>query len=251
MTNAFLSPNQLITFHQEKVNRTTALNYSEEMEKAKTPFITVEKKLDNNYNIIGGFKYINGLRLLGKTFPLYCTIVNSFKSEKARKIAMLQRCLASNEKNIYKELLVYELTHDFGMNENLISVELGYDAKKIKRYMYFQVIPENYLERAKIFNAKHLVQAIYLANSFTSTEKRLLTELSLQEEENLRFKGKHLSLYKLYRRKYPLYEDFAMAKNQIQQAIRLDSATDEYWKGIPHPLNYQTDNTLDIETFVN
>ncbi len=239
MTNKHLSPQELITFHDEKVTHPTALSYMNQMENAKTPFITVERREDNKFNVIGGFKYISGIRFLKSSTQLYCSIVDRIKSEKDRKLAILQRCLADNEKIKYKEILVQELTHDFNMNEFTISLTLGHDAEKIKKYMYNQIIPRTYLVEANKLNIKPLVQAIYLANKLLPNEKRILTELSLDGH----FKKKHLSIYKRYRKDYNLFEDFALARKQVLQAIDTDQPTYEYWKSIPHPMKFYIDNT--------
>lgn len=171
MTNDYITPDQLVAFHEVKVTRPTALNYIEEMEKAKTPFITVEKTDSNKFNVIGGFRYIDGMRLLQKNLRLYCNIVKPFENEKDRNLAILQRCIINNEKIIYKEILVHELTKEYGMNEMDISAALGQDANKIKKYMYHQIIPRSYIADATKFEVKHLVQAIYLANNFSAYEK--------------------------------------------------------------------------------
>lgn len=133
MRNIELTLDQLIVFHEDKVSRLTALNYVEEMEKAKTPFIVVEKIEADKYNVIGGFKYIDGLKLLQKRkIKLYCTVVESSPTKVESLLATLQRCLVNNEKIKYKKILVYELTKTYGLTENDISVSLGQDANKIK-----------------------------------------------------------------------------------------------------------------------
>lgn len=235
MTNVYLYPNQLILFHEDTVTRTTALNYVEEMEKAKTPFITVEKIDDEKYNVIGGFKYINGIRLLRKNIKLYCTVVPTFNNEVTRKFATLQRCLVNNEKLVYKEILVHELTKFYKLNENEISAELGHDSTKVKRYMYNQIIPKTYINDAEQKGVKPFIQAIYLRNSLDPFEKRLLTELSLYPPEDLRFRPKHLGLYKKYRKKYSLFSDFSAAKEQILKAIHPEEYIEKHWENTPHP----------------
>jgi len=238
MSVRFIQLNRLVSFHEEPVTRTTAMNYVEEMEKAMTPFVVVEQREDNKYNVIGGFKYIAGVRLLNKNTKLYCTVVNSFDSEKQRYLAMLQRCLANYENIKYREILVQELVQRFKMTEKTISHKLGHDATKIKKYMYNQIIPMTYLEKAEQLGIKPLIQAIYLANSFLPHEKRVLTELSLI---NL-FKNKHMVMYKKYRKRYSLFDDFAMAKQQVIGAINTEEATEEYWATMPNPLTYYFDD---------
>lgn len=240
MSNLYIKPNNLICFHLEKVSRPTALNYIELMEKAKTPFITVEKRNDNKFNVIGGFKYVAGIRELNKKVDLYCNVVDSFHSDCERKLAMLQRCLSNNEKIEYKEILIHELIREFKMNERTISQELGLDASKIKKYMYKQIIPKTYFDKANELGIKPLVQAIYLANSFFPFEKQVLTELSLESK----FKSKHMTLYKRYRKNYTLFEDITLAKKQVLSAISIETVTYEYWKTIPHPLNYRYSNKV-------
>ncbi|WP_138420453.1 hypothetical protein [Aquibacillus sediminis] len=238
MTIGRIQPSQLVAFHQEKVTRNTALNYSEEMEKAKSPYINVEKRKDGKFNVISGFKYIDGIRLLNKNFPLLVVISDPYPSEQERKLALLQRCLSNNEKNKYKEILIYELIKNYKMNEFSISQELGQDANKIKKYMYRQIIPHTYLEEAEHLGVKHIIQAIFLANSYTLHEKRILTELCLEPNYHLRLKNKHLALYRKYRRTYSLFEDFSMAKQQVLSAVNPDKAIEEYWEKIAHPLVY-------------
>ncbi|MFD9627728.1 hypothetical protein [Peribacillus muralis] len=233
MSNIHIETNRLVTFHVQKVTRQTALNYFEAMEKAKTPFITVEKRNDNKYNVIGGFKYINGLRSLNRKAYFFCTIVDSFNSEKDRKLAILQRCLANNENIKYKEILIHELIQEFKMNEHTISSESGHDREKIKKYMYKQIIPRTYLVAADKLKIKPLVQAIYLANAFSPNEKRILTELSLEKL----FKNKHIGLFKRYRKTYSLFEDFCLAKQQVLEVIASEQAIFEHWKNIRHPLS--------------
>lgn len=133
MSIAHIEPQRLIIFHEGKVTRSTALGYVEEMVRAKTPFITIERRKDNRFNVIGGFKYINGLRLLNKDLKLLCTIIDPFPTNKERKLAILQRCLTHNERIEYKEILVHELIHVYKMNERTLSLELGHDAAKIKK----------------------------------------------------------------------------------------------------------------------
>lgn len=243
MTNINLPLEQLVAFHEEPVTHETALKYQEEMKKAKTPFVTVEKNKNNKYNVIGGFKYIAGLRSLQNDSELYCTVVKPFQNERERKLAMLQCCLVYNEKIKYKELLVHDLTKEHKMYEWDISRELGQDADKIKKYMYSQVLPKTYHDDAVKENAKSLVQAIYLANNFTSLEKRVLTELCLYQSEDYRFKRKHMALYNRYRKKYSLFPNFDSAKKQVLQAIHVENAQEEHWKTIPHPNYY-------YETFI-
>ena len=224
MTNNHLSPAQLVVFQEEKITRSKAINYLAEMKKANTSLITVEKANNNKYNVIGGFKYMDAVRLLQENVDLYCTIVDSFNNEKERKLATLQCCLGNNEKVKYKEILVHELTKVQKMDESAISIALGLDAKKIERYMYHQIIPRTYTDQATRKGAKQLIQAIYLANGFTPFEKRVLTELSLYPIVKLRFKGKHIGLYKQYRIDHALSDDFATAKRQVLQAINLKIA---------------------------
>ncbi|MEQ6378587.1 hypothetical protein RZN25_17415 [Bacillaceae bacterium S4-13-56] len=237
MTNTYVSPKKIYMFYEDTVTRSTAFNYSELMKKAKTPFITLEKRNDGNYNLVGGFKYLNGIRLLNEKKPLYCTLVESFQSEKERKLAILQRALANREKPIYKEILIHELIHEYKMSKNEISIEIGEDAKKIQNYMYKQVIPAAYYKAADRLNVKSLVLAIYCANNFTSYEKIVLTELCLQENKNLRFKRSHLSIYMKYRKSFNLFEDIAKAKKQVMNAVNVEEAHNEYWKSVPHPNN--------------
>ena len=235
MVSQFIHSSQLNVFYDGPVTRTTALNYVIEMEKAKTPFVTVEKLTNGKYNVIGGFKYIDGIRLLGKEMKIYCLVVDSFKNHIDRLLATLQCSLVRNENIKYKELLVYELTNNFKLTEYDISVEIGQAANKIKKYMYNQIIPKAYLDDAIKNNVKNLIQAIYLANGFSSFEKRLLVELTLYPISNFRFKSKHIALYKRYRKNYYLFNDFAEAKIQIMTALQMEKAIEEYWKGIPHP----------------
>ncbi len=148
---------------------------------------------------------------------------------------MLQRCLIHNEGINYKEILIFDLMNDFKMNENSISAALGQDTGKIKKYMFKQVIPKTYLDRAEKLNIKPFLQAIYLANNFTSSEKIILSELALETDSNKRLRAKHLPIYKRYRKRYFLFEDFSMAKEQILKVVHND-AVDEYWRTIPHPL---------------
>lgn len=236
MTNVILHPDQLIAFHKADVSMETALKYAHQMENAKTPFITVEKlNNEEKYNVIGGFKYLDGIRLLQKDLELLCNIVEPFADEINRKLAILQRCLVHQEKIIYKEVLIQELMKEHRMHELEISAKLGQEAKKIQKYMYKQIIPETYFDDADEQALKPLVQSIYLANKFPPFEKRLLTELSLYAPEEYRFKRKHFGLYKQYRQKYKLYTDFLEAEKQVMQVIHLDEVNKKYWASIPHP----------------
>lgn len=247
MTVDYLTPDQLMVFHEDEVTMPTALKYAEEMEKAKTPFITVEKTGSDKFNVIGGFKYINGIRLLRKDIDLYCTVLEPFKDEKSRKLATLQRCLIHNEKLIYKEILVHELTKIHKMNEKDIAAELGQNAHKIKKYMYKQIIPRTYIEEAERLGVKHLIQAIYLANRFSPFEQRVLTELCLYPVEKYRFKSNHLNIYKRYRKNYVLFDNFYAAQNQVSQAINSDKKNEQYWESIPHPKKVKKKKTFYID----
>ena len=235
MSNIKLTLDQLIVFHEDVVTRQTATNYEKEMEKAKTPFIVVEELDSDKYNVIGGFKYIDGLRFLGKNnIKLYCTVIDPFPNEVERLLATLQRCLVNGENIKYKEILIHELTKTYKLSENDIAAELGQDAKKIIKYMYNQIIPQTYLQDANDKGLKPLIQAIYLVKGFQPFEKRLLTELALYPTSNFQFKSKHIPIYKRYRDKYTLFSDFSAAKKQVIEAMRLDRAENEYWEKIPH-----------------
>ena len=248
MTNVYLHPDQLIAFHEATVTRNTAYSYAEEMEKAKTPFIIVEKNTNNKYNVIGGFKYLDGIRLLKKEIKLYCTVVEPFENEKKRLLATLQRCIVQREKIIYKELLIYNLVKEHKLHELEISTALGQDADKIRKYMYKQIIPHTYIHDAEKKGLKPFINAIYLANGFSSFEKRVLTELSLYLPDGIRFKKKHIAIYKRYRKKYSLYMDIGEAKEQVLKAIELDTVNEKYWASIPHPHNHFFSlNTLNKE----
>lgn len=109
--------------------------------------------------------------------------------------------------------------------------------------MYKQIIPKSYFDHAEELNIKPLVQAIYLANSYSSHEQRVLTELSLDKI----FKKRHMSLYNRYRSNYNLFEDFTKAKQQVQQVIDTEQLTTEYWRKIPHPLNNSISHFDNIE----
>jgi hypothetical protein len=234
-TNIMIEPDRLVAFFLETVSQPTALNYIKEIRNAKTPFITVERREDDKFNIIGGFKYISGFRQLNNNTKILCNIVDPFKSDKDRKLAILQRCLMQNEYNIkYKEILIHELIQKYKMNEKSISNELGQSTDKIIKYMYKQIIPKSYYDFAERLGIKPLIQAIFLANPYSSHEKLVLTELSL----GLRFMKKHMAIYNKYRKNYSLFDDISMAKKQVLNAINTEQATIEYWESIPHPYSY-------------
>ncbi|MEC1375872.1 hypothetical protein P9D39_16395 [Heyndrickxia oleronia] len=235
MTLAKLTLQELVAFHGESVGRNTAFNYIDLLENSKTPFIFVEKGKNKKFNVIGGFKYVDGIRCLQKEKRFLCLVLDSFPSAKDRKIATLQRCLALNEKVIYKEILIHELIHKFKMDESSISKTLGIDAKKIQKYMFKQIIPKTYYDRANTMGIKGFIQAIYLNKQYTDFEKQLLTELILHPIETKRFKLEHKRIYNKYRKQYPLFDDFCEAKKQVMDAVLLEDATQKHWSSIPHP----------------
>jgi hypothetical protein len=233
--NTNIEPDRLVAFLLESISRSTALNYIEEMKNAKTPFVTVEWREDGKFNVIGGFKYVAGVRLLNSSTNIFCNIVEPFKTEKERKLAILQRCLIHNEYNIkYKEVLIYDLIKNYKMNEKSISHELGQSADKIKKYMYKQIIPNSYFDKAERLGIKPLLQAIFLTNSYSSHEKLILAELSLEQL----FKIRHMTVYNRYRSKYRLFDDITLAKEQVLKAVMTEQATFEYWESISHPFRY-------------
>ncbi|MGD7023607.1 hypothetical protein ACQCVK_13485 [Rossellomorea vietnamensis] len=229
-----LSRLELISMFSDDTKETTANLNSEVVKNSKSPLVTVEKRTDENYNVIGGFKFVYGLQKARSNMKIDCLVIPAYETEKDRLLAILQRCLVEDyRKPLHKEILIYRLCKQFKMSKSDISKEIGINSDRIERYMYRQIIPATYYQQADEKFIKPFVQAIYLNKSFSQYEKSLLTELALEG----RFLSKHIPIYKKYRKRYLLFEDLILAKNQVVSAVNTEHLTDEYWNSISHPEN--------------
>ncbi|SES77456.1 hypothetical protein SAMN05421676_101416 [Salinibacillus kushneri] len=248
MRHVRLTHYRLVAFHLENIDRKKARQYAAKIHNAVNPYIIVEKRLDGKYNVIGGFKYVSALKMLEKKTALLCFVVRPFRSEQERKLAILNHCVKDNEDKKYWELLIHELKHEWNMDDDSIAESMDEDASKIRQHLFRQIIPHSYIKEANKLGIKPLIQAIFLNKLYSYQEKCLLTELFLYTPEDTRINGNHLFLYRKYREKYILFDDFYKAKKQVLQALNPKKPIDEYWQIIPHPKTLE-DYLADYEVY--
>ncbi|WP_343838007.1 hypothetical protein [Salinibacillus aidingensis] len=286
MRHVKLTYDRLVAFYMEEVDRQTAFRYTSKMRNAVNPYIIVEKRMDHKYNVISGFSYVSAMKQLRRKSPLLCYVVGPFKSEKERKVSMLKHCVERNENINYVELLYYELIREWKMNPRSIEKILGkaffekrsqplqlwlsgsrHEHSRIQMkhetrtcMLYIspslnhrhrlsncnQLIPSSYQEKAEQLGIKPFIQAIFLNNLYSFKEKCLLAEIFLSEGTELN--SSHLFLFRRYREKYPLFEDFYEAKKQVRQALNPQEPMEEYWSSIPHPKTLE-EYLLDYEIY--
>ncbi|QHS23377.1 hypothetical protein GWK91_10610 [Virgibacillus sp. MSP4-1] len=288
MRHVKLTYDRLVAFYMEEADRQTAFRYASKMRNAVNPYIIVEKRMDHKYNVISGFSYVAAMKQLRRKSPFLCYVVGPFESETERKLSMLKHCVERNENINYVELLYYELIRKWKMNPRSIDHFLGkafiekriqslqlwlsgsrhnhsgiqtnYETRTCMLYInpslshrhrlsyYNQLLPSSYQKKAEQLAMKPFIQAIFLNNLYSFKEKCLLAEIFLSEGEGTEWNSSHLFLFKRYREKYPLFEDFYEAKKQVRQALNPQEPMEEYWSAIPHPKTLE-EYLLDYEIY--